>query len=246
LLALYGFFRLVDYAGDEAPGHRDTLLDLLDADLKRVYQGTPRIPLLRGLVPTVRECGLPRELLVRLIDGNRQDQRVSRYEKFEDLCDYCALSANPVGEAVLYVFGRAEPKLIERSDKICTALQILEHCQDVAQDYEQGRIYLPAEDMRRFQCAEEDLLQRSAPTKLRGLIRFEVQRARKMLDEGSVLVKALSGVGRVAVAGYVAGGVATARAFTAARYDPLGVEVRPDRVHTAADWARLWLAGGTR
>lgn len=246
LLALYGFFRLVDYAGDDAPGHRDSLLALLDTDLKRVYHGTPRIPLLRAMVPTVRACAIPREVLARLIEANRQDQRVSRYEKFDDLREYCALSANPVGQSVLHVFGRAEPPLIELSDLICTALQILEHCQDVAKDYQEGRVYLPAEDLRRFQCKEDDLLLTRAPTALRGLIRFEVDRARAMLDSGSALVGRLSGVARVAVAGYVAGGLATAHAFAAAGHDPLATEVRPGRARTIVEWLRLWATGGSR
>lgn len=246
LMALYGFFRLVDYAGDEAPGDRDSLLDLLEADLKRVYQGVPRIPLLRALAPTVRERAIPRDLLVRMIQANRQDQRVSRYQTFDELCDYCALSANPVGESVLYVFGRARPELIKLSDRVCTALQILEHCQDVREDYERGRIYLPAEDLDRFDCAEEDLQRGSAPTKLRGLIRFEVRRASGMLDDGSRLVGHLSGMARIAVAGYVAGGRATARAFASAGYDPLGAEVRPSRFWTLYEWARLWAMGGIR
>jgi squalene synthase HpnC len=245
LLALYGFFRLVDYAGDEAPGDRDTLLDLLEVDLKRVYQGTARIPLLRALAPTVRECAIPREPLAKLIDANKQDQRVRRYETFGDLLDYCALSANPVGEAVLHVFGRAYPNLIRLSDKVCTALQILEHCQDVAEDYRQDRIYLPTEDLRRFGCEEDELGRHTATTRLRGLIRFEVQRARGLLDEGTPLIGLLSGRARVAVAGFVAGGRATARAFSAAGYDPLGTEVRPKRARILGEGLRLWVSGGS-
>src|SRR5699024_5817490 len=106
LHALYGYFRLVDYAGDEAPGDRDALLDLLDVDLRRVYQGTARIPVMRTLTSTVRECAIPFETLVKLIQANRQDQRVRRYDTFEELVGYCELSANPVGEAVLHVFNR--------------------------------------------------------------------------------------------------------------------------------------------
>lgn len=244
--ALYGFFRLVDYAGDEAPGDRGTLLDLLDAELGRCYQGTARTPVLRMLGPTVRECGIPRELMAKMIEANRQDQRVRRYETFDDLRDYCALSANPVGEAVLHVFGRPEPALISLSDKICTALQVLEHCQDIREDLEQGRVYLPAEDLKRFGCGDDDLRRAVAPTKLRGLIRFEVGRARRMLRAGSPLVHLLSGLGSVAVAGYVAGGFATAAAFEAAGYDPLAVDVRPTRLRTAGEWARTWLVGGGR
>jgi squalene synthase HpnC len=246
LMALYGFFRLVDYAGDEAPGDRTALLDLLEVDLKRVYQGIPRVPLLRLVAPTVRECGIPCELLTRAIAANRQEQHVRRYETFSDLLDYCSLSANPVGESVLHVFGRASPELIALSDKICTALQIVEHCQDLAGDFRQDRIYLPLEDMKRFGCDEEDLRRYTASTRLRGLVRFEIDRARRLLDEGAPLVRRLSGSARVAVAGYIAGGRATCHAFAAAGYDPLRFDVRPSRVRTFGEWIRLWILGGWR
>lgn len=245
LHALYGYFRLVDYAGDEAPGHRGALLDLLEVDLKRVYQGAARIPVLRTLAPTVRECAIPYDVLVKLIEANRQDQRVRRYETFDDLLDYCALSANPVGEAVLHVFGRAEPGLVALSDRICTALQVLEHCQDLGEDLRQDRIYLPVQDMRRFGCQEEDLATETAPTRLRGLVRFEVDRALRMLDSGAVLISKLPWMGRIAVAGYVAGGRATAAAFGAAGYDPLGVDVRPSKLRTFGEWGRLYVLGGS-
>lgn len=245
LHALYGFFRLVDYAGDEAPGNREALLDFLEIDLKRAYQGTARIPMLRALTPTVAECAIPHDLLVKLIDANRQDQQVRRYRSFPDLLDYCALSANPVGEAVLHVFGRAEPTLITLSDRICSALQILEHCQDIAEDYRQDRVYLPTDDMQRFGCREPDLVADRASTRLCGLVKYEVDRARRMLDAGAPLVGELSGMARVAVAGYVAGGRATAAAFAAAKHDPLGVDVRPGRGRTFAEWGRLYVLGGT-
>ena len=163
LHALYGYFRLVDYAGDEAPGHRGALLDLLEVDLKRVYQGAARIPVLRTLAPTVRECAIPYEVLVRLIDANRQDQHVRRYQTYAQLVQYCELSANPVGEAVLHVFGCARPPLVELSDRVCTALHILEHCQDVVADLQQDRVYLPAADLAHFGCELVDLDQRPTP-----------------------------------------------------------------------------------
>ncbi|MGW5647853.1 squalene synthase HpnC [Saccharopolyspora sp. NPDC003752] len=245
LHALYGFFRLVDYAGDEAPGNRAALLDFLEVDLKRAYHATARIPMLQALTPTVAECAIPYDVLVKLIDANRQDQRVRRYRTFTELLDYCALSANPVGEAVLHVFGRAEPVLITLSDRVCSALQVLEHCQDIAEDYLQDRVYLPTEDMRRFGCQEQDLLADGASTRLCGLIRYEVDRARRMLEAGAPLVGELSGMARVAVAGYVAGGRATAAAFAAAKHDPLRVDVRPGKWRTFAEWGRLYVLGGT-
>ncbi|WP_443203874.1 squalene synthase HpnC [Saccharopolyspora sp. 5N708] len=245
LQALYGFFRLVDYAGDEAPGNRGELLDFLAVDLKRAYQGTARIPMLRALTPTVAECAIPHEVLVKLIEANHQDQRVRRYPTFTELLDYCALSANPVGEAVLHVFGRAEPPLIALSDQICSALQILEHCQDIAEDFQQDRIYLPSEDLQRFGCPEAELVAARASTRLRGLVKYEVDRARRMLDAGAPLVGELAGTARIAVAGYVAGGRATAAALAAANHDPLRVDVRPGRRRTFVEWGRLYVLGGT-
>lgn len=242
LLAVYGYARLVDYAGDEAAGSREALLDLLEADLKRVYHGTPRIPLLRALGPTVHECGVPRETLQRLIEANRQDQRVHRYTTLGDLLDYCTLSANPIGELVLRIFGQALPENIALSDRVCTALQILEHCQDVAEDFGRGRIYLPTVDLESFSCPEQDLLAPRATPELRALVWFEVTRAGEMLDEAARLVTRLDGLARLAVAGYVAGGRATVRAFADAGHDPLRTAVRPNRLRAVGEWARLSVA----
>lgn len=245
LMAVYGYARLVDFAGDEAYGPREGLLDLLESDLDRVYGGTPRIPLLRALVPTVAECGIPRELLARLIRANRKDQAVHRYDTFVDLLGYCDDSANPVGELVLHIFGRAETELVGLSDRVCTALQILEHCQDLAEDFAQGRIYLPGEDLREFGCDESELTAEAASSSLRGLVWFETDRARRILDAGTPLVARLSGLARLAVAGYVAGGRATADALAEADYDPLSRPVRPRRTRVLAEWARLCVAPST-
>lgn len=239
LMAVYGYARLVDFAGDEAYGSREALLDLLESDLKRIYHGTPRIPLLRAMAPTVQQCDVPRETLQRLIDANRQDQRVHRYATTEELLDYCTLSANPIGELVLRIFGRARPENIALSDQVCTALQLLEHCQDLAEDFGKGRIYLPTADLERFSCTEQDLIAPRASPELRALVWFEVTRAGEMLDGAARLVSHLDGLARLAVAGYVAGGRATVRAFADAGHDPLRTEVRPNRLRVVGEWARL-------
>ena len=143
MLAVYGFARLVDELGDSAPGDRLAALDWLEGELALAFDGTPEHPLMRRLALTVRECALPREPFARLIEANRVDQRVSRYETWEQLRGYCALSADPVGEIVLAIFGKATPARVALSDSICTALQLAEHCQDVAEDFAAGRVYLP-------------------------------------------------------------------------------------------------------
>jgi len=244
LLAIYGFARLADDIGDEAPGDRLALLDALDREIDRVFAGEqPHHPLMRRLVPTVRECSLPEEPFRRLVDANRQDQRVTRYQRYEELAKYCTLSANPVGHMVLHVFGVATPERIEQSDAICTALQLVEHWQDVAEDLAAGRVYLPADDLRRFGCSEVDLKATTASPALREVMRFEVDRARALLREGEPLIGSVRGWARLAIAGFAAGGHAALDGIAAQDFDVL---VRPPRVQRRR-WLRhfaalLWLA----
>jgi squalene synthase HpnC len=183
--------------------------------------GPPTLDVIRALGPAVAECGIPMQPFLDLIRANQQDQVVSAYPTFEDLLGYCKLSANPVGRIVLYVFGSYTEARAELSDAICTALQLAEHWQDVAEDLRAGRVYLPAEDMGRYGCSARDLAAGSAAQPVRELMAFEVARARALLDSGAPLIGALRGAARVAVAGYVAGGRAALAAITAAEYDVL-------------------------
>jgi squalene synthase HpnC len=221
LLAVYGFARLVDELGDSAAGDRLRALDALEADLDRAFENRAEHPLLRSLSATIQACGLSREPFVRLIEANRMDQRVSRYETWEELRGYCALSADPVGELVLEVFGVASEERIAYSDSICTALQLIEHCQDVAEDFAAGRVYMPAEDMRRFGCSAEELSARVAGEPLRAVIAFEVDRSRALLAAGAPLLDHLHGRVRLAVGAFIAGGLAAAEAIERAGYDVL-------------------------
>ncbi|ASR35940.1 squalene synthase HpnC [Prauserella marina] len=247
LLALYAFARMVDDIGDEAAGDRLRLLDAVSGDIARLFAGAaPTTKLYADLAATVHERGLPKEPFDRLIEANRQDQSVCRYRTFDDLLGYCALSADPVGRLVLGVFGADTPDRRVLSDRICSALQVLEHCQDVAEDVRQGRIYLPLADLDLFGVTESDLFAERAGRPLRALIGYEVQRAVAMLDEGAPLVATLRGTARVAVAGYVAGGRATAVAIASARFDVLAGTPKPAKTRTAAEWLRLLGKGGDR
>jgi squalene synthase HpnC len=221
LLALYGFARLVDELGDSAPGDRLAALDWLEEDLDRAFHGHAEHPLLIRLQATLRQCALPRGPFVRLIEANRVDQRVSRYETWEALRGYCRLSADPVGELVLGVLGLATPERIGLSDSICTGLQLTEHCQDVAEDFAAGRIYLPAEDLLRFGCTAEELSLEHAGGPLRAVIAFEVARARRLLADGAPLSRQLRGRAGLAVASFLAGGRAALDAIERAGCDVL-------------------------
>jgi squalene synthase HpnC len=175
--------------------------------------------IIETLRPTIRECGLPIGPFHRLIDANRLDQRKHRCENYQELLDYCDLSANPVGELVLHVFGAATPERIRQSDAVCTGLQLVEHWQDVKEDHAAGRIYLPIEDLVKFGCREEELGAATASRALRELLRFECERAHGLLDEGVPLVRSLRGRARLAISGFVAGGRAALDAIARASYD---------------------------
>jgi squalene synthase HpnC len=229
LLAIYGYARLVDELGDSSDGDRLAELDWLERELDRAFAGNAEHPLLIALAATLRECALPREPFLRLIEANRLDQRLSSYETWEQLRCYCALSADPVGELVLDVFGCATPARIELSDSICTALQLTEHCQDVAEDLARGRVYMPSEDLERFGCTAADLASTHAGPSLRGLVAFEVARARGLLAEGAPLIGELRGRARLAVAAFAAGGRAALDAIERAGSDVLAGPPRAAR-----------------
>jgi squalene synthase HpnC len=262
-----------DMGDEAAPQERLALLDELDADLGRLYRmmppagtaggtgeagagqdragagdagaagGPPRLGVVRALAPAVTACAIPAQPFRDLIQANRQDQVVSRYPAYADLLAYCRLSANPVGRIVLYVFGAATPEREALSDQVCTALQLAEHWQDVAEDLRAGRIYLPQEDMDRFGCTERDLAAPRASPKVRALIAFEERRARDLLDAGAPIVGTLRGAARAAVAGYVAGGRAALAAIAASGHDVLRATPRPGKARLAAELVRAYATG---
>ncbi len=219
--AVYGFARLVDDVGDESTGDRLAHLDRLEADLDRAFAGTAEHPLVRALTPLIRARDVPRDPFARLIEANRVDQRVSRYVTFDDLVGYCTLSADPVGELVLHVFGVATPERIALSNGVCTALQLAEHWQDVGEDLARGRVYLPTSDLRRFAVTEADLAGPVPSERFRHLMAFEVERARGLLAHGVTLVGSLRGHARLAVAAYVGGGRAALDAVERSGFDVL-------------------------
>ena len=235
LLAIYGFARLVDELGDSYAGDRLAALDWVQEELGRAFQGTARHPLLMALTPALHRHALTPEPFVRLIEANRMDQRVARYETWEQLRGYCSLSADPVGELVLAMFGVRDQRRIELSNSVCTALQLAEHCQDVAEDLASGRIYLPAEDLRRFDVAESDLAAAHAGPAVRGLVAFELGRARELLRAGAQLVGELPLRAGFAVAAFIAGGRAALDAIERADCDVLAGSPRPTRLMLARE-----------
>lgn len=183
---LYAYCRISDDLGDEVgdPLKSLQLLDEWEAELNACYAGHPRHPAFVALAETVRELDIPRQPFADLLIAFRQDQRLSRYEAFQDVLGYCHYSANPVGRLVLYLCGYRDEERQQLSDYTCTALQLANFWQDVVADYAKGRIYLPLEDLRRFSVIEEVIASRRATPQFIELMRFQVGRARQWFDRG--------------------------------------------------------------
>jgi squalene synthase HpnC len=228
LAAFYTFARYVDDLGDEYAGDRIAALHDVDADLDRLASGgTPLLEPVRGLARLTADGRVPIEPFHDLVAANLMDQHKPRYATFAELVSYCKLSADPVGRVVLYIAGQATEQNIADSDAVCTGLQVIEHLQDVAEDYRAGRIYLPREDLTAFGVAEGDLAGKHADEDLKALLRWEAGRAAVLVGRGVPLTKRLRGWAKPAVIGYVAGGRATLTALRRADYDVLAVTPRP-------------------
>lgn len=229
LQAIYGFARLVDTLGDEAAGSRDALLDALEHELDACYGGRPTTRIMQRLQRTIGDCGLPREPFWRLIEANRIDQRTTRYETWGAVREYCTYSAEPVGRLVLGVYGRAgDADLVAMSDDVCTGLQLVNFLQDPPRDLALGRVYLPLEDLRRFQVREEEL---AGPVSDRfaTLCRFEADRASGLLCRGLPLAEKLGGRTGRSVALFARGGLAALAALDRAGWDVFSGRPSPSR-----------------
>ena len=183
---VYAYCRIADDLGDEV-GDPQASLQLLDewkAELDACYDGKPRHPVFVALAGTVRQFDIPRQPFADLLQAFRQDQTVSRYETLEGVLGYCRNSANPVGHLVLYLCGYRDVERQVLSDYTCTALQLANFWQDVSVDYSKGRIYLPLEDLRRYQVSEDDIAAARNTPAFCELMKFEVQRARDWFRKG--------------------------------------------------------------
>jgi squalene synthase HpnC len=188
---VYAYCRISDDLGDEVgdPVASLRLLDQWEMELHACYAGSPRHPVFVALAETVRKFDIPKQEFLDLLTAFRQDQTITRFPVFQDVLNYCRNSANPVGHLVLYLCGYRDAERQALSDFTCTALQLANFWQDVSDDYGKGRIYLPLQDLVRFQVTEEDIgAQRNAPAFCE-LMRFEVTRAREWFAQGLPLIK---------------------------------------------------------
>ncbi len=239
LRTIYAFCRGVDDIGDAATGDRLAALDRFELDLHSCWEGTPHDPRLRALAVTVRSHAMDPDPFLRLVEANRIDQRRRRWETHEELVEYCAHSATPVGQMVLAVLGHRDAGRIALADRTCTGLQLVNFWQDIRRDLcDNDRVYLPAEDMARFGVGEADLALPSANQATRALIAFQVARARAELIGGAPLAATVTWRARPDLRMFTAGGLALCDAIARQDYDTLGRRPAPGRLgraHIAAD-----------
>ena len=238
---VYSFCRWADNLGDEVAGNQRSLelLAWWRNELHAGYEGRVKHPVFVALAGTIERHSLPRQPLDDLISAFEQDQRVHEYETFAQLHGYCRRSADPVGRLVLYLCGLFTEQNSRWSDSICTGLQLANFWQDVARDYDIGRVYLPQEDRNRYGYTQSDLESRATNTAFLKLMQFEVERARQFLLEGLPLVERLPGRLQLDIDLFAHGGL-----LILDRIEKIGYRVWDERpVVTKRDGVRLFAGG---
>ncbi len=197
--SIYAFARTADDFADEGYGTATTredrlyLLDEWEFQLESCYRGIASHPIFIALAETVRELRLPIQLFRDLLSAFKQDVVKTRYADFDEVLDYCRRSANPVGRLLLLLFGYRDEPLHQRSDYLCTALQLANFWQDVAVDLEKDRVYLPQEDLGQFNYHEEELFAREFNQRYADLLKFQVARTWQLFAYGKELPRLVSG-----------------------------------------------------
>jgi len=223
--SIYAYCRVADDLGDEVadPVVATRLLDTWGAMLDECYDAPERSmhPVFVALHETIRECNPPRQLFADLLHAFRMDQVKTEYESWGELLEYSHYSANPVGRLVLWVCGYREEPLALLSDKVCTALQLANFWQDVVEDAERGRRYLPGDAMLRFGVDEGQIEGRVFTPEFRAMIESLVVRTREMLLEGGEISKHVDKELAVVLDLFRKGGEAILNGITAQNFDVL-------------------------
>ncbi|MBI3524450.1 MAG: squalene synthase HpnC [Betaproteobacteria bacterium] len=195
--AIYWFARSADDIADEGDlpaAERLQQLDRYRAELAGIAAGAATQDVIfQRLGGAAAAYDLPLPLLSDLLDAFTQDVQKTRYADFAELLEYCRRSANPVGRLLLRLYRAESPQQLAWSDAICSSLQLINHWQDIGIDYAKGRIYLPQEDLARFNVSEAQIASATVDANWRALLRYQVERARRMMHAGAPLGRSLPG-----------------------------------------------------
>jgi squalene synthase HpnC len=218
---VYAYCRWADDLADEIgdPRRSAALLDWWEQELRDCYEGTTRRPVFVALADTIHKFDIPQDPFVDLLVAFRQDQRIRRYEDFGHLLAYCRYSANPVGRLVLYLGQCLTPERAQLADSVCTGLQLANFWQDVANDWDRGRVYLPQADCRRFGYNEKMFARRECNEAFRHLLAAEVDQAEGFLRRGLPLVRIMPPELQLDIALFIRGGLAILNSIRRQAFD---------------------------
>jgi len=221
---VYAFCRTADDLGDEIKNPHQALdcLERFKQQTRACYAGSVHTAVFVALSETIKRHSIPIEPFIDLIDAFEQDQRITRYDTFAQLLDYCRRSADPVGRLVLYMSGYRDEERQKLSDKTCSALQLANFWQDVRRDkLDLNRIYIPRESMQQFGVLEDQIAQFRFDDNFRKMMEFEVQRTESMFDEGAKLLPMLNSQIRPQISLFTQGGRAILQAIRNQNFDTL-------------------------
>jgi squalene synthase HpnC len=240
---IYRFARTADDFADEGdapPAERLAQLDAYRQELRRLEAGaTSSHPVFAPLPEVIARFSLPYKPFHDLLDAFSQDVVKARYADFAEVMHYCARSADPVGRLMLHLYGAARPENLARSDAICSALQLINFWQDVAIDFRKDRIYLPQDELAAYGVSEAQIGRGECNDRWRSLMRFQVDRARGLLESGAPLACTLGGRIGLELKMIVQGGLRITDRLRQIDYDVFNL--RPTL--TALDWPlMLWRA----
>ncbi len=193
MYTVYAFCKEVDSAVDDAPPGSDPkeAIRRWRAEVAAVYGGTPTHPVATSLAHHVRQLGIPKEYFDELINGVEMDLATMRYATFDELSRYCYRVACVVGLICLHIFGTNDPRATDYAVNLGMAFQLTNILRDVGTDAERGRIYLPQEDLLRFDCPVQHLLQKQQTLQFHALMKFQCARAREFYDKASKILDSL-------------------------------------------------------
>jgi hydroxysqualene synthase len=227
IYSIYAFARTADdfadegYDGQTTTEDRLRLLDDWERQLDECLVGNFQHPIFAALQQTIRELDLPVQLFKDLLSAFRQDVMKTRYQDFAEVLDYCRRSANPVGRLILLLFDYRDEKLFQLSDQVCTALQLANFWQDVSVDLAKDRVYLPLDEIKKFNFSEVELFGKTCNDSYRELLKFQVNRTQKIFDEGKLLPGLVRGKLRLELKLTWLGGTQILRMIEKNNYDTL-------------------------
>jgi squalene synthase HpnC len=219
--SLYSWCRWADDLADETSSPEDSLrlLDWWEDELYALYAGRPKQIVTIALQETISAYNIPIDPFLDLLVAFRQDQHQVRYETDAQLLGYCRHSANPVGRLVLHLGNVYDAERVKLSDSICTGLQLANFWQDIARDWQRGRLYIPRETLLLHDVAEAELSRVALTPGLKQLLSHEVERAENLLLVGLPLVGQVPRELQIEIELFARGGLAILAAIRKQGFD---------------------------